>query len=485
MKLALVLFTAALACAQPIRQHPRNPQYFDWKGRPTVLITSAEHYGAVVNPDFDYVRYLDTLAKAGLNYTRIFTGTYVEPAGSFGIERNTLGPKPGRFLAPWARSSEPGYAAGGNKFDLSRFSDEYLTRLKAFLTGAGKRGVVVEVTLFTSTYGDPQWGVHPLNPANNVNGIAVTDWRNLHTLDNGGIMAVQERFVRWIVRELNGFDNVIFEIQNEPWADHHELAETIHPYWVERRSHPNRVEITAEKSLAWQRRIAQIIADEEAKLPNRHLIAQNIANFRLAVKPSDFAPQASILNFHYAYPEAALWNLHHGKVIGLDETGFQGTDTSHYLREAWRFLMSGGGLYNNLDYSYSVGREDGSDVQAKSPGAGNAEFRSHLKVLSAFLHSLDLAAVKPDLTVLRASPGAAGRCLSAPGRQYACYFEGRAPAEPVLSIPAGPWKSEWIDVLNGTVLQTETVPGGGTTALKSPQFEGAVALRLTKTGAAR
>ena len=29
----------------PIRLHPENPHYFLFRGRPTVLITSGEHYG--------------------------------------------------------------------------------------------------------------------------------------------------------------------------------------------------------------------------------------------------------------------------------------------------------------------------------------------------------------------------------------------------------------------------------------------------------
>ncbi len=77
------------------------------------LITSGEHYGAVLNPDFDYHRYLVALEAGGLNYTRLFGGSYVEvPAKSFGILRNDLAPGPGRYLAPWARSGVPGYAGG-------------------------------------------------------------------------------------------------------------------------------------------------------------------------------------------------------------------------------------------------------------------------------------------------------------------------------------------------------------------------------------
>ena len=32
--------------AEPIKLHPSNPHYFLFNGQPTVLITSAEHYGA-------------------------------------------------------------------------------------------------------------------------------------------------------------------------------------------------------------------------------------------------------------------------------------------------------------------------------------------------------------------------------------------------------------------------------------------------------
>ena len=90
--------------ASPIRLHPENPHYFQWRGKAVALITSAEHYGAVLNLDFDWQRYLETLQRDGMNYTRVFSGSYVEPVGAFGIQRNTLAPATGRFLAPWARS---------------------------------------------------------------------------------------------------------------------------------------------------------------------------------------------------------------------------------------------------------------------------------------------------------------------------------------------------------------------------------------------
>ena len=87
----------ARRCRQPLahRLHPDNPHYFLWRGKPTVLVTSAEHYGALLNLDFDYVRYLDELHRSGLNHTRTFSGVYREIPGSFGITENPLAPKTG------------------------------------------------------------------------------------------------------------------------------------------------------------------------------------------------------------------------------------------------------------------------------------------------------------------------------------------------------------------------------------------------------
>src|SRR5687767_2871654 len=88
---ALVAFEAGFACASdPIGVCPDNPRYFLFRGRPAVLITATEHYGSVLNLDFDYVRYLDVLKSHGFNLTRVFSGTYREVPGSFGIVGNTL-----------------------------------------------------------------------------------------------------------------------------------------------------------------------------------------------------------------------------------------------------------------------------------------------------------------------------------------------------------------------------------------------------------
>ena len=107
--LATILFPA-FGFSRPIELHPKNGHYLRWRGRPTILVTSAEHYGAVLNSAFDYKTYLRTLGEDRLNLTRTFTGAYCEPVGAFNITNNTLAPAAGKLLCPWARSETPGSA---------------------------------------------------------------------------------------------------------------------------------------------------------------------------------------------------------------------------------------------------------------------------------------------------------------------------------------------------------------------------------------
>src|SRR5262249_15172074 len=107
--IALLAIAPGTVSAEPLALHLDNPHYFLYRGKPDVLVTSGEHYGAVLNLDFEYKKYLATLAADGMNLTRTFPGAYVEPAGAFKIERNTLAPAAGKLICPWPRSKMPGY----------------------------------------------------------------------------------------------------------------------------------------------------------------------------------------------------------------------------------------------------------------------------------------------------------------------------------------------------------------------------------------
>ena len=484
--LALALCTISVTAQQPsgpIQLDPKNPHYFLYNDKAIALITSGEHYGAVINPDFNFHKYLDTLLADGLNYTRLFPGSYVEVSGqSFGIKRNTIAPPGDRLLLPWARSTEPGYAGGGNKFDLTQWDPQYFERLHDFLGEAEKHGVIVELSLFSSQYGDAQWKVSPFNAANNINHTTeALDLKHVNTLENGNILALQERYVRKLVHEANAFPNVLFEIQNEPWSDHPQLESVINPYlFTGRDQYPNSVEVADSDSIAWQSRVAEWITTEEAQLPHHHLIAQGYTNFRLAVRK--LIDGVSIVNFHYAYPEAVTLNYGLDKAIAYDETGFLGRSDDAYRRQAWNFLLAGCSTFDGLDYSFTVGFENGTDTEPNGPGGGSSAFRKQLAILERFLAALPLEEMHPDYAVVAHAEGATAHALSSRSGIIAIYLDGNGPSRLTLRLPAGRYRGEWLNVVSGETTPITNLKSDGVGAtLATPPFNAGIALRIEPT----
>ncbi len=462
--LAVMVWTWGVAAAASpqaagvLRLHPQNPHYFEYQGKPTVLVTSGEHYGAVLNLDFNYIPYLDELQSKGLNNTRLWTGTYVEIPGAFGIQKNTLAPASGRYICPWARSSTPGYPGGGNKFNLNVFDAAYFARLRDFVGQASARGIVVEVNLFCTIYDDSLWAYNPMNAANNVNGIGTVGRNAALTLGNGNLLAVQDAVTRKIVTELNGFDNVYYEVCNEPYA--------------------------GSVAYDWQLHIAQVVWDLESTLAQRHLISLNAQNGTGGtVRPPS---TISILNWHYADPPDVVanyygWNV----VIGENETGFDGPSDYEYRKEGWHFILAGGGLYNNLDYSFTVARPDGTDSN-NAPGGGSPALRSQLKILKDFIHGFNFVAMSPANGILRGGvpAGATARALAEAGQAYAIYISGGSQANLVVSLPSSDYRAEWVNTRTGAVDRAENFshPGGDRT-ISSPGYSEDIALRILRTGA--
>lgn len=458
MKLLFPFFCAFIlslsGVAQPLALLPQNPHYFTYQGKPTVIVGSGEHYGAVMNLDFNYDTYLKTLQADGLNTTRLFTGAYYEKPGAFGIQKNTMAPAEDRLILPWKKVND--------KYDLTAWNEAFFTRLHDFMKKAEQRGVIVEVCLFSSYYG-AGWSYHPFNGNNNVNQTPVNLAANkVNTLDNGAVLKFQEAYTRKLVQELNQYDHFYFEIQNEPWAEGKDTVVVWNDYTsMEDLKQPgnhwkNTLEIASARSRDWHKTVSGWIVNQEKGLSKKHLISHNIANFKLPVFVSD--PNISIYTFHYAHPEAAVMNYRLNKVIGFNETGFAGKSDDTYRRQAWRFMMSGGGLFGHLDYSFSVGSEDGTDLSNNAPGGGSPALRKQFGVLKNQLEQMDLATLRPDASFLGHVEGAFSYSMK-DKQQYFAYLEPLLPQSVrlTLQLPKGNYMAEWTDVVAGRILKSEKI----------------------------
>jgi hypothetical protein len=438
----------------PIQLHPENPHYFLFRSRPTVLVGSGEHYGAVLNLDFDYARYLAAVQAAGLNLTRTFAGTYREIHGSFRIVENTLAPASGRFICPW----KPVGSAAGMRYDLSQYDAAYFARLKDFLREAGRRGIVVELVLFCAIYSEELWRASPMWAGNNVNGLGNRSRFAVYDTCDNDLLLVQTALARRLAGELAEFGNLYYEVMNEPYITD-KLA-----------SHET-----------WQRLMVDTLAEAEALSPNRHLIARNVANKTGRV--FDPHPAVSIYNFHYSEPSAMLDNYGLGCALANDEDGFKGQSEDPYRKENWRAMLSGAAAVSHLDYSFTAACPDGTaPIRGETPGFGGAGMRRQLRVLKDFVEDLDFLRMRPMPEIMSGlAEGVAAHVLADPGRSYAVYVDGSEAVGLRLDMPAGPYRVEWLNPKTGDMAGAQgIVHQGGVAALIAPAGLGEAALRIVR-----
>jgi hypothetical protein len=477
------LFVLVEAWAEPIKLNPGNPHYFLFNGQPTVLITSAEHYGAVVNLDFNYVAYLDALRAYGMNYTREWPGAVLEMVGEF-YPGNTMGPRPDRTIVPWARSNVPGYVYGGNKFDLDKWNPEFFARLKDFIAQAGKRGIVVELCFFNSQY-THRWPLSPLYYQNNIQGVGKCDFKDAQTLKYQDLVQRESAYVSKITQEVNAYDNLILEICDEPsnFTSHAEAG-------------------------PWVDHLLQVVHDTEAKLPKQHLVAQMVEG--PLEGPVDFSasPLLSIIAAEYVWGGEADseqmggmkgldYAYHHNKPLEMNETEYypfqyhQGDPVLDSRVEAWEFMVGGGASFNQLNGRYTV-----ADPAGNTPD--NAQVLGALRNLKNFLQSFDLISMRADKSFVTSGvpEGAYCRGMSQPGEQYALYLHhsqlapnlmyyiatpGHYSETLVLDLPGGIYKADWVSPASGSVSSSVTFTHqGGKKELDTPAYTLDIALRIKR-----
>ena len=482
MKLTLFvcLFAVLGVCGEPIKLHPENPHYYLFRGKPTVLVTSAEHYGAVVNKDFNYVAYFDALQAHGLNYTRIYPGALFEPLGKF-IRENTLGVKGSSLIVPWARSNTPGYALGGNKFDLDKWDPEYFRRLKDFIAKAGERGIVVEICFFNAQYSDT-WPISPLYAENNVQGEGNCEYEDAQTLKHADVVRRESDYVRKITQEVNSFDNVILEICDEPY-----LTGT-----------------PIELAGPWIAHFIDLLKTTLAALPQKHLVAQQMEG--PIGGPCDFTshPDVNVLVMQYVWDasfeqmggmRALDYEYDKGKPIDFNETAYfpvwyKGDRVADSRVEAWEFMVGGGSSFNQLNGEFTVRNPAG-----KTPD--NARVLLSLKALKSFIDGFDFIRMRPDRNfVVHGIPlGTYARGISEPGKQYAWYVHhstgGTGSAYVVtpgkygytleLNLPAGAYQADWVEPATGSILRTDKLAHeGGNVTVTTPEYTVDLALRIKR-----
>ncbi len=249
---SIALFASTgVQAAEAIGVHPENPRYFLFRGKPLVLITASEHYGSVMNRPFDFEKYLDDAAAHKLTMTRTFL--LFRELQSARNPSSPCKPESPDYIAPFPRTG-PGNALDGEPiYDLDRWNPEYFDRLHRFLEAASQRGIVVELTLFSNAYADQVWALNPFRSENNKQHAGKVEWPEYLSLKDRDLVRRQSAYARKIIDETSRYDNLYYEICNEPGGG---VKGHIPPADVD----------------AWQAEMTRVVRDELNRLNRPHLI---------------------------------------------------------------------------------------------------------------------------------------------------------------------------------------------------------------------
>jgi hypothetical protein len=356
---------------------------------------------------------------------------------------NTVAPLPEHYLAPWARATGPAARDLGPdglpKFDLDTWDERYFARLRAFLSAAAVRNVVVEIDIFVNPFDAARWTWWPLHPGSNVNGVgaALADSEAFRLYADPSVVDHERRLVRKLVTEANSFDNVYYEICGEP-----SLIQDGVP----------RPDLVRD----WHRVMVETLRETERALPKRHLVAVNAhqvvpareaapSEVRIGLLDDGYYlhdPQVDLLNVHYishrlpreglnhAYPGGArprgpayrLGNMATfmalrrpaGKAIAFNEdwNGIVHHQTPHPVQarlEAWESLLAGCASYQHLDYSFTTDDPTGAAAGTVSAALPREWFdgralRRELSYVAAYAGTLELETLRPDLLAVCQTP---------------------------------------------------------------------------------
>jgi len=492
--ITFIFFMMTIACNNaPIQVCPANPHYFFYKGKPIVLITSDHHYGAVIDKDFDFIRYLEYLASNNMNLTRIYPGGMFEPTDKY-LPGNPLGPLPGRQLLPWAKSNQTGanplLTESGQpsyKYDLDKWNPEYFVRLKAFVELARKKDIIVEIPFFNGMYSDcwPLMAMYHGNNIQNVGQYEAKDCGLFTTTDssNQAVINYQKAYIKKITIELNEYDNLIFDICDEPSLQGLPDGSII--------INPDSV------ILPWINAMTEAYLQAEESLPKTHLLGQTVQNLSPDLSNE---PWCKWLAAEYIKPAEKALNLNYKNnkpIINVESNYFGSSLTKNAYTvdavriEGWWFMLGGGAGSINLNGEYYRGHETGG-VNTQS------QITPQKKVLKEFMNNLDLTGLSRFTNFSGIPKDAFSNALAENGKQYALYifhgaYEGEWGAHfmpkpgnyrdtlTLNAIPAGVLFVEWIDPASGAVKGSESLTwAGGNLQVITPPYPIDIALWIGK-----
>lgn len=425
--------------ADRIRPYAANPWYWQYQGKPVLLLGGSKDDNLFQIPDLK--EHLDEMARAGANYIR-----------------NTMSDRPdkGFEVYPFEQRSD-------GKYDLDRLNPEYWRRFADLLRLTHERDIFVQIEVWDRfDYSQERWKLHPYNPTNNVNytfaesgfAPAYPDHPGANRQpfffttpkqrNNTPVLRYQQRVVAEMLRLSLPYPNVLYCLDNETSGE-----EAWAVYWAEfiqERARAAGMDVfLTEMWDDWNLQSAPHRRTFDH--PERFAFADVSQNHHQK-------GQTHWENFQWArgYLAKQPRPINTVKTYGADGGRF-GTSRDG-LERWWRHLMGGAAAVRFHRPDSGLGFSD--------PAA--ASLRAARKLAS----SVNFWELAPTLDLLRNRENNEAYLAARPGAAYALYFPNGGEVELDLRGQAGQFDVRWIDIGTGEWGPRTVVTGGSWVSVKAP-----------------
>ena len=445
----------------PIRIYNENPFYWEYKGKPVMLLGGSSEDNLFNHPD-GLEEELDLIQSVGGNYVR-----------------NTMSSRNPGNVYPY-KMLESGL------YDLDQWNEEYWDRFDNFLRMCNDRDIIIQIEIWDPwdyfktealrpwdlLPGMRGWESSPFNPDLNINytaeesGLATeidyfsgrepSDHAFFLSVpeldDNHLVRRYQELFIDKILSFSFNYPNILYCMNNES-GEHPEWGE----YWA-RYIREKADQAGKEVFLADMRRWINLYAEEHARILHDRVhfdffeISQNTHN-----SGQEHYDQIMHIRDQVVDQPKPLNNvkIYGGRHVSFGET--RGVEEAQ--RRFWRNII--GGIATSrfhrerkIPMHYGLGITEPAQINIQS--------------MRMFTDEFHIFSCVPSNHLLSDRESNEAYCLAEEGKQYALYFpEG---GDIVLDLSGSPGRMtiRWLDIMSSEWLEEQTLEGNGPVRISPP-----------------
>jgi len=440
--IVLILYFGTISAKDNrIQPWKENPWFWQYKGKPVMLLGASSDDNLFQWPAKMLVPHLDSMKSVGANYVR-----------------NTMSDRQDRKfeLYPFKKTEN-------GKYDLNHWNEEYWQRFEFFLKETKKRSIIVQIEVWDRfDYSRDNWLPNPYNPKNNINYTETESGLDLEYPDhpgqnkqpfffttpkqrnNGVLLKYQKQFVEKMLSYSLKFDHVLYCMDNETSAEEEWAI-----FWAElilaKAKEAGKQICVTEMWDNWD-----LTTDHHKRTfdhPERYAFCDVSQN-------NQKKGQVHWDNFQWVrnYISTQLRPLNTGKTYGAD--GGTHGNTKDGLERWWRHVIGGAAT---------------ARFHRPPSGLGLSELSMNsVKVAREIEKTVKFWELTPGNHLLSEREENEAYLTSKPGEVYIVFFTNGGEVSLDLNAVKSSCSVRWFDIRSGKMVSESNIDGGKTIKLKAP-----------------